>query len=230
MKGVPRGIKALAPDDRPREKMLMKGVDALSNAELFSIILRSGQGEQNAVALARTLLGSVGNSLSELGRQTVGDLTRIKGLGTVKALTVVAALEIGRRRQTTGVGVKVKVSKSSEVVKLFQPMLADYRTEAFAVAFLNQGNRVRHLEVVSRGGVTSTIADPKVIMRKALEQDAVKLILCHNHPSGNVTPSKEDLLLTTQLRNAARLLDIRVLDHLIVADTGYYSFREDGLV
>lgn len=228
--GASHGIRSWAPDDRPREKMLLKGVQAMSNAELFAILLRTGNRKDTALGLARELLGSVGNDLGDLSRMTVADLTRIKGLGKVKALTIVAAMEIGRRRQSGGGGERPFIAGSRDVALLFQPMLADHRHEVFAVAFLNQGNRVNHQEVVSMGGITGTVADPKVIMRKALEHDAVKLVLCHNHPSGNLKPSREDLNLTRKLRDAALLLDMKVLDHLIVSSKGYFSFADEGLL
>jgi DNA repair protein RadC len=228
--GIKSGIKSWAPDDRPREKLLLKGVQALSTAELLAILIRTGNKQDTALGLAQRLLGTVTNDLGDLSRLSVADFTRIKGLGKVKAVTIIAALELGRRRQSGGPVEKRVIHNSSDAARILQPLLADYRHEVFAVVFLNQSNRVNHQEVISTGGITGTVADPKIIMRKALEHDAVKIILCPNHPSGNLRPSKEDVNLTVKLRDAALLLDMRVLDHLIVSTLGYLSFADEDLL
>lgn len=222
------GIRGWAEDDRPREKMILKGIGALSNAELIAILLRTGQRPDSALDLAQNLLKTVNHDLHLLGRLSIGDLTKVRGLGKTKAVSIMAALELGRRKQSTQPTSKTVVQGSAEAASLLQPKLADLRYEVFVVMFLSQSNHINHLEQVSSGGVIGTIADPKVIMKKALEHEAVKLILCHNHPSGNLNPSPEDIEMTRKLSEAAHLLDMRVLDHLIVASTGYYSFADHG--
>jgi DNA repair protein RadC len=224
------GIKSWAHDDRPREKLLIKGVQALSNAELLAILIRTGDKQQTALGLAQDLLRTVAHDLHALSRLSVKDMMRIKGFGEVKAVTIIAALELGRRRQSVSLQEKPGIHKSADAAAILQPLLADYRHEVFAVLFLSQSNRVNHYEVISTGGTTATVADPKIIMRKALEHDAVNMILCHNHPSGNLAPSREDMKLTGKLCSAASLLDMKILDHLIVSTQGYLSFADEGLL
>lgn len=225
-----KGIKSWAKDDRPREKLLIKGVQTLSNAELLAILLRTGDSRKTALGLAQELLSSVNQDLIALSRLNVKDYTKIKGIGEVKAITLVAALELGRRRQAGSLQEKPCIRSSKDAAGLLQPLFADLRHEIFAVVFLNQANRVNHYEVISQGGMSSTVVDPKIIIRKALEQDAVKIILCHNHPSGNLQPSDEDQKLTRRLCDAATLLDMKVLDHLIVSTQGFFSFADEGLL
>lgn len=224
------GIKSWAADDRPREKLLLKGVQALSNAELLAILIRTGNKQHTALGLAQHLLGSVSQDLYALSRMSIRDFMKTKGVGAVKAVTIIAALELGRRRQAGRLSQKPGIHTSAEAAQMLQPMLADLNHEVFMVLFLSQNNQVNHYEMVSSGGVSATVADPKIIMKKALEHEAVKIILCHNHPSGNLKPSQEDLKLTRKLSEAALLLDMRVLDHLIVSVQGYFSFADEGLL
>jgi DNA repair protein RadC len=223
-------IKEWAKTDRPREKLLRKTPESLTDSELLAILIGQGTREKNAVDLAKELLHSVKNNLNELGRLEVHDLIRLKGLGPVKAVTILAALELGRRRHSTGALDKPVVKDSKQVAGYLRVMLQDQPREVFAVIFLNQANRVNHFEVVSLGGITGTVADPRVILKKALETHAVNLILCHNHPSGNLKPSKSDEELTYKIRDAARFFDIKVIDHIIVSHEGYFSFADEGLM
>lgn len=224
------GIKSWPQDDRPREKLLLKGVQSLSNAELLAILLRTGDQNKTALGLAQDILKTVNQDLVTLSRLTIKDYTRLKGIGKVKAITLVAALELGRRRQAGNFLEKPHVLKSSDAAKILQPLLADLRHEVFVVLFLNRSNRVIHQEVISQGGTHSTVVDPRIIMRKALEQDALKLILCHNHPSGSLEPSTNDKKLTRLIQGAATLLEIELLDHLIVSAKGFFSFADEGLL
>src|SRR5688500_13353425 len=170
------------------------------------------------------------NSLPELGKLTVKELMKIKGIGEAKAITIVAALEIGRRRQAMNYREKAIMTSSNDVANYLQSLLKDYRHEVFAVLFLNRANKINHFQIVSEGGITGTVADPRIILKKALEEDAVSIILCHNHPSGSLKPSGADEELTIKIREAARYFDIKVLDHIIVSGEGYYSFADEGLL
>ena len=223
-------IKEWAKDDRPREKLLAKGPQTLSDSELLAILITTGNREKSALDLAKDVLQLGKNNLPELGKLTVKELTRIKGIGEAKAITIVAALEIGRRRQALAYREKSLVTGSSDVAGYLQTLLKDHRHEVFAVLFLNRANKINHFEIVSEGGITGTVADPRVILKKALEQDAVSLILCHNHPSGSLRPSRADEDLTQMIKEAAKFFDIKILDHIIVSEDGYYSFADEGLL
>ncbi len=223
-------IKEWAADDRPREKLLSKNAQNITDSELLAILINQGIREKNAVDLAKELLHSVKYNLNELGKLGIHDLLKIKGIGKVKAVVILAALELGRRRHTMGALDKPVVRDSQQVANYLRVMLQDYSREVFAVIFLNQANRVNHFEVVSQGGITGTVADPRVILKKALEANAVNIILCHNHPSGNLKPSKADEDLTYKIREAANYFDIKVIDHIIVSTDGYFSFADSGLM
>ncbi|MEI2738603.1 MAG: DNA repair protein RadC [Chitinophagaceae bacterium] len=223
-------IKQWAKDDRPREKLLLNGAENLSNSELLAILIHNGSKEKTAVDLAKEVLKLGKDNLGELGRLSIKELMKIKGIGEAKAITIAAALELGRRRQAATPLAKTAVSSSSDIAHYLQIKLKDYRHEVFAVLFLNRANKVNHFEIVSEGGITGTVADPRVILRKALEEDAVNIILCHNHPSGSLKPSRADEQLTAKIKEAARFLDITVLDHIIVSEAGYYSFADEGLL
>ena len=223
-------IKLWAKDDRPREKLLMKGAEALSDSELLAILIINGNKEKSAIELAKDVLKLGKNNLPELSKLTVKELTKIKGIGEAKAVTIVAALELGRRRQASASREKQIVSNSNEIAIYLQTLLKDHRREVFAVVFLNRANKINHFEIVSEGGMTGTVADPRVILKMALENDAVSLILCHNHPSGSLKPSRADEELTHKIKEAAKYFDIKVLDHLIVSDDGYYSFADEGIL
>jgi len=222
-------IKDWAKDDRPREKMLIKGIDSLSDAELLAILIGSGTKKKSALEVAKCLLKSCDNNLGKLGKYILTDFMQIDGIGQVKAITLLAGMELGRRREKSPV-LKTSIRSSAEVATFLQSRLKDRLTEVFAVAFLNRANKVNHLEVISEGGVTGTVADPRVIFKKALQHNAVSLILCHNHPSGNLQPSRADEELTIKLREAARFFDMQVLDHVIVSEEGYFSFADEGLI
>ena len=223
-------IKQWAKDDRPREKLLLNGAENLSHSELLAILIHNGSKEKTAVDLAKEVLKLGNDNLSELGKLSIKELMKIKGIGEAKAITIVAALELGRRRQAASSLIKTVVGSSSEIAQYLKAKLKDYRHEVFAVLFLNRANKINHFEIVSSGGITGTVADPRVILRKALEQDAVNIIHCHNHPSGSLKPSKADEQLTAKIKEAARFLDIAVLDHIIVSEDGYYSFADEGLL
>ncbi len=223
-------IKNWAKDDRPREKLLLNGPDTLSNSELLAILIHNGSREKTAVDLAKEILRLGHDNLVELGRLSIKDLTKVKGIGEAKAITIVAALELGRRRQSSLSLEKSVISSSSDIAAFLQIRLKDYRHEVFAVLFLNRANKVNHFEIISEGGITGTVADPRIILRKALEQDAVSVILCHNHPSGSLKPSRADEQLTAKIREAAHYFDITVLDHIIVSESGYFSFADEGMI
>lgn len=223
-------IKEWAKDDRPREKLLSTGAENLSHSELLAILIHNGTRDKTAVDLAKEVLKLGKDNLAELGKLTVKELMKIKGIGEAKAITIAAALELGRRRQAATALEKPVVSTSGDIARFLQTKLKDHRREVFGVLFLNRANKINHFEIVSEGGITGTVADPRVILRKALEQDAVNIILCHNHPSGSLKPSRADEQLTAKIKEAAGYLDIRVLDHIIVSEDGYYSFADEGLL
>jgi DNA repair protein RadC len=223
-------IKDWAPDDRPREKLLSKSANALSDSELIAILLKSGTPNRSALQIAREILLISENNLQELGKLSLKEIMKVKGVGEAKAATLIAALELGRRRQSGPSLDKLVVKDSGGMAKYLQAMLKDYQQEVFGVVFLNRSNRVNHFEIISKGGITGTVADPRIILKKALEEDAVSLILCHNHPSGSIKPSRADEELTAKIKEAARFLDIKVLDHIIVSEYGYYSFADEGVI
>ncbi len=223
-------IKNWATDDRPREKMIGLGAAALSNSELLAILINNGNKEKSAVELAKDLLNMVSNNLDELGKRSIHDLQKIKGIGMAKSICITAALELGRRRQVADVLKKTVVHNSNEIAMYLRTVLKDYPYEVFAVVFLNRANKIKHFEIISRGGITGTVADPRLILRKALEAEATSLVLSHNHPSGNLKPSKADEEITKKIKQAAGYFDITILDHIIVSDEGYYSFADEGIL
>ena len=228
MQDLKFSIKEWAKDDRPREKLLGKNPATLSDSELLSILIGNGNREKNAIELAKEVLRLGKNNLNELGKVTIQEMTRIKGIGKVKAITITAALELGRRRHASLSLEKPLVRSSRDIATHLQALFQDLPYEVFAVAYLNRGNRINHFEIISQGGITSTIADPRIILKKALLEDAVSLILCHNHPSGNLQPSRADQELTKKLKEASNLFDICLFDHIIVSENGYYSFADSG--
>lgn len=223
-------IKQWAKDDRPREKLLFKGPTALSNSELVAILINNGSKEKSAVELAQDVLRLGKDNLNELGKLSVKELMKIKGIGEAKAISIAAAMELGRRRQATASLEKNVVTSSTDVANFLQTKLKDYKHEVFAVVFLNRSNKINNFQIISEGGITGTVADPRIILKRALEEDAVSIILCHNHPSGSLKPSKADEELTYKIKEAAKYFDIKVLDHLIVSDDGYYSFADEGIL
>lgn len=218
-------IKNWEDTDKPREKMMAQGKTALSNAELLAILLGSGSANESAVALSRRILASVGNSLTALGKQTLAQLTAFKGIGEAKAITILAATEMGRRRAAETPEPQPKIEAPRHVFTLMQPLIGDLPHEEFWVLYLNSANRVIHKCRLSSGGITHTNVDIRLLFKNALEQGAVSLILVHNHPSGSTTPSKEDIELTERVRNAGDTLDIKLLDHIIVTEKEYYSIN-----
>jgi DNA repair protein RadC len=223
-------IKQWAIDDRPREKLLRKSAAALSNSELLAILINHGSKNKSALDLAKEILFLGKNNLNELARLSIAQMMSIKGIGEAKAITICAALELGRRRQAGELLEKPILKDSRDVAVYMQSVLRDQQQELFAVVFLNQANKVNHVEIISQGGITGTVADPRLILKKALEKNAVSLILCHNHPSGSLKPSRADEELTHKIKEAAKFFDIKVLDHLIVSEEGYYSFADEGLL
>lgn len=223
-------IKQWSKDDRPREKLLLTGAASLSNSELLAILIHSGTRQQTAVDLAKDVLKMGKDNLGELGKLSVKELMKIKGIGEAKAITIAAALELGRRRQAAAPLDKSAIITSSDTATYLQAKLKDHRHEVFAVLFLNRANKVNHFQIISEGGITGTVADPRIILKRALEENAVSIVLCHNHPSGSLRPSRADEELTRKIKAAAALLDINVIDHIIVSDSGYYSFADEGLI
>jgi len=221
-------IKNWAEEDKPREKLLLKGKIALSNAELIAILIGSGNMEESAVGLAKRILHLAENNLDGLGRLSVGEFMKLKGIGEAKAISIVAALELGRRRQAADIKMRNKITCSQDAYELMAPVLADLNIEQFWVAFLNQANKLLGKSQVSSGGIAGTVADPRVIFKEALSSGCTSVVLFHNHPSGNLKPSNADIDLTTKLKNAGTLLDISVIDHLIISHTGFYSFADEG--
>lgn len=223
-------IKEWSSADRPREKFREKGGDSLSDAELLAILIQNGTREKSALDLGKELMARSKNNLVELGRLSIRELMKIKGIGMAKAISIAAALELGRRRLATENLDKPLVTSSSSVARYLQARFRDLPHEIFAVVFLNRANKIIHFEIVSSGGITGTVADPRIILKKALEEEAVSLILCHNHPSGSLKPSRADEELTLKIKEAARFFDIRVLDHVIVSSEGYFSFADEGIL
>ena len=223
-------IKNWAEDDRPREKMAKHGAEVLSNSELLGIIINNGSKEKSAVELAKEILKLGHDNLDELGKLSLTDLQKIKGIGIAKAITIAAALELGRRRSSGELLQRARVTTSKEIATYLRSILKDHSNEVFAVLFLNQANKIKNFKIMSRGGISGTVADPRVILKQALDEGATALILSHNHPSGNLKPSQADLELTHKIKTAASFFDIKVMDHIIVSDEGHYSFADAGVL
>ncbi len=227
---VSTSIKNWAVDDRPREKLVLKGKESLSDSELLAILINTGSRNSSAVDIAKKVLKLGKDNLDELGKLSIKDLCSIPGIGEAKAVTLAAALELGRRRHSAAAYNKDYVRSSKELAEFLKTSLKDYSYEVFAVVFLNRSNKINHFQVMSRGGLTHTIVDPRIIFKKAIEVECTSLILCHNHPSGSLKPSRADEELTAKLKSAGQLLDIKVVDHIIVSDEGFYSFADDGMM
>ena len=223
-------IKKWSLDDRPREKLLHKGKDALSDAELVAILIGSGSRNESAVALSKRILASVDHNLNALGKLSVGQLMKFKGIGEAKAVSIAAATELGRRRQSDKAEEPTKITGSNAVFRLLQPILGKLPHEEFWILYLNNSNKVLHKHQLSKGGMTGTLVDVRLVLKLALERGAVSLILAHNHPSGGLRPSQADKDITTKLKVAAASLDIKVLDHLIITENSYFSFADEGLL
>jgi DNA repair protein RadC len=223
-------IKAWAEEDRPREKLLSKGKHTLSDAELIAILIGSGNAQETAVDVARRILSENANDLNLLGRMNVMELQRFRGIGEAKALAIVAALELGKRRKDMKEQKQEKITSSKEAVDVMQPLLGELMHEEFWIIFLNRANLILGKKQISMGGMSGTVADPKMIFKAALDMKAVSIILCHNHPSGNNQPSAADTRMTKNIAEAGKVLEINVLDHIIVTQHGFYSFADEGLL
>ncbi len=219
-----------AVEDRPREKLIQYGTSTLSDAELLGILISSGTKDKSAIDLGRELLAMVSNNLNSLGKLTIADLTKIHGIGNARAVTIAAALELGRRRKLSENPDVVRIKCSKDVADIFQPILSDLLHEEFWILFLNRSNRVINRMKLSQGGVSGTVTDVRMVMKKAIEYLASGIIVCHNHPSGNLNPSESDSKITQKIKEAGSLLDIQLLDHLIISDNDYYSFADNGLL
>lgn len=223
-------IKSWAEEDRPREKLTAQGRRSLSDAELLAILLGSGSINETAVELSKRILHSCSNDLNQLAKLGIVELSRFKGIGEAKAITIISALELGRRRKETISADLIQVSTSIDVYHAIASQFQDLNHEEFWILLLNRANRITSKHLVSKGGQSGTIADPKIIFKMAIENHAASIILAHNHPSGNLKPSQADLDLTNKLRSAGQFLDIPVLDHLIISDKGFLSFTDEGLL
>lgn len=224
-------IKDWAKDDQPGKKLIQKGAANLSNSELLAILINTGAVNQSALDIAKELLQLAQNDLVKLGNMSIQQMVqkKIRGLGESKSLRIAAAMELGIRRNA-GDKRKEVITQSADIANYLRATLEFRKQEVFAVVFLNRANKISHLEVISEGGLTATIADPRIILKKALEHSATALILCHNHPSGNTRPSKADTLITQKIKEAAALMDIQLMDHVIVSNEGYFSFADEGML
>ncbi|MFT3981874.1 MAG: DNA repair protein RadC [Ferruginibacter sp.] len=225
-----RPIKNWSIDDRPREKMMAKGPTSLSNSELLAILIINGNKEKSAVELAKDVLLLGKDNLDELGKLSIKDLQKLRGIGQAKSIIIAAALELGRRRASTGLLDKKRVKTSTDIAIYLREALKDIAHEVFMVIYLNQSNRILQTKIISNGGITGTVADTRLILKTALEINATGIILCHNHPSGSLKPSNADMMLTQKIKQAAALMEIKLMDHIIVSNEGYYSFADDGLL
>lgn len=223
-------INQWAIEDRPREKMMLKGAEALSDAELLAILIGSGNTEESAVALMQRIMQACNNDLNQLGKWEIHDFARFKGMGPAKSITVMAALELGKRRKQQEHPVHSRIRSSKDVFELFHPLLCDLPTEEFWIVLLNRSAKIIDKIRISCGGFDQTTADIRIILREALLQRATQLVLVHNHPSGNLRPSNQDKDLTQAICRGAKTMNIQVVDHVIVADEGYYSFCDEGLL
>lgn len=227
---LPVSIKNWPIDDRPREKLLLNGASSLSNSELMAILINNGNKNKSAIDLAKEVLQLGQNNLAELGKISLKDLQKIKGIGQAKAVTIIAALELGRRRHNAPILGKKIIKNSREIADYLKTSLKDFSYEVFGVIFLNRANKIKHFEIISRGGIAGTVADPRIILKKAIDEEATSLILTHNHPSGNLMPSKADEEITYKIKMAAAFFDIKVIDHIIVSEEGYFSFADEGMI
>jgi DNA repair protein RadC len=223
-------IKDWNADDRPREKLLSKGTASLSDAELIAIIIGSGTKEDSAVDLSKKILNKYNNNLNELGKAGVIELQKFKGIGEAKAVSVVAAMELGRRRKVSDINDPTKVTSSQDIYQLLHPVLGDLPHEEFWIVLLNRANKVIDKQKISQGGISGTVTDVRLILKMAIDKFAASLILCHNHPSGNIKPSEADISITKKIKESGTLMEISVLDHIIITDGHYFSFADEGLL
>lgn len=223
-------IKEWALEDRPREKLMSKGISSLSSAELIAIIIGSGTRSDTAVELSKKLLNLVGNNLYELGKLDLASLRKVPGIGPAKAMAILACFELGKRRSAASRMPEIKISGSKDVFDLFQPLLGDLPYEEFWILLLNRANRVINKIKISQGGVSGTIIDPRIILKNAVDKLASTIILCHNHPSGNLKPSDADIKITTKMKESSQLMDINLIDHIIITEDSYFSFADEGMI
>ncbi|NIF06007.1 JAB domain-containing protein [Chryseobacterium sp. Tr-659] len=223
-------IKYLAEDDRPREKFLQKGKGSLSDSELLAIIMGSGNKEESAVELARKILNSVNNSWHQLSLLSVKDLMKFKGIGEVKAISITSALEIGRRRAVQEIPEKSVIGNSNDAYQILKNQLSDLRTEEFWAIFMNNSNKVIHVSQLTQGGISQSIVDVRILFKTALDHFSTGIIIAHNHPSGSLKPSREDINITQKIKEAGQTLSIQLLDHIIITQNSYFSFSDEGLL
>ena len=216
-------------DDKPREKLMLKGKAALSDAELIAILIGSGSRNESAVELSKRILKSVDNNLNALGKLSIAQLMLFKGIGEAKAISIIAAMELGRRRRTEDILELTKVTSSKVVFEIMQPIIGELPHEEFWIVYLNNSNKILSKGQLSKGGITGTLVDVRIVFKSALELGATGLILCHNHPSGTLVPSEADKQITKKLKSAGDSLEIKVLDHLIITETNYFSFVDEGI-
>lgn len=222
-------INQWAEDDRPREKFLLKGKSALSDSELLAILIGSGSRNESAVQLCQRILASTNNNLSQLGKLSIQQLTQFKGIGEAKAIAIAAALELGRRRRSEDAVEWNKITSSKAVFELMQPIIGDLPHEEFWVLYLNNSNKVVYKSQLSKGGITGTIVDIRLVFKTVFEHNATSIILTHNHPSGKLLASEQDVQVTKKIKQAAQLLDVNLLDHIIITEKGFYSFNDEGI-
>ncbi|MBA3970682.1 MAG: DNA repair protein RadC [Bacteroidetes bacterium] len=230
MEKINLGIKAWAEEDRPREKLLEKGRHVLTEAELIAILIGSGSRSETAVELSKRILASVENNLNDLGKLNINDLISFKGIGEAKAISIMAAMELGRRRKDNGTVKKSKITTSKDVFDIMHPIMVDLPHEEFWLLILNRANLVIKKEMISSGGVAGTVVDTKIIFKAAIENYASSIIISHNHPSGNLKPSEADIRITKTIKEAGKLMEIPLLDHLIITEEGFYSFADEGIL
>jgi len=223
-------IKSWAVDDRPREKLIAKGPSSLSAAELIAILIGSGNKQESAVDLSKRILMSVDNNIHQLATLTLEKLTSFKGIGMAKAIAIITALELGKRRQLANFVVNPKITGSKDVYDIMQPLLGSLPHEEFWVLYLNNANKVLSKTQLSKGGITATLVDVRLLFKKAIEISAVAIIICHNHPSGKTEPSSQDKVLTKKIKEGGVSLDIKLLDHLIITEKSYFSFADNGKI
>lgn len=223
-------IKFWAEDDRPREKLLLKGKASLSDAELVAILISSGSRNESAVALSKRILASIDNNLNKLGKLAISDLVKFKGIGEAKAISIITALELGRRRRLEEAMELPQITGSKAIFDLMQPLIGELQHEEFWIVYLNNSNKVLHKEQLSKGGLTGTLVDVRLVFKKGIELFSTAIILCHNHPSGKLQPSQADKSITSKLKLAGETLDIKVLDHIIITENAYFSFADENLL
>lgn len=226
----PFSIKYWAEDDKPREKLMLKGKSALSDAELLAIIIGSGSRNESAVDLSKRILAQVQNNLNILGKLSLKQLTEFKGIGLAKAISIIAATELGRRRRLEAVQELVKINSSRVIFDVMQPIIGELPHEEFWVLYLNNANKIIHKAQLSKGGITGTVVDVRLVLKMALEHNALSIVLSHNHPSGKLLASDSDIELTQKVKLAAKQLDMHLLDHVIITENGYYSFADQGIL